>query len=119
MACLAKILSRKGYVTGGSTVLIKRIDDDSYARKFTPRTNHENWSNSNKRRIAKLLREGRMTAIGLQPKSVMPVPKREPASSKPKAIPTDQRRKPYLYLWNELCYQPCCLGELQPDAALP
>jgi uncharacterized protein YdeI (YjbR/CyaY-like superfamily) len=44
---------------------VKRIDDDSYARKFTPRTDHANWSESNKRRVAKCIKEGRMTAIGL------------------------------------------------------
>src|SRR5215475_2956878 len=44
---------------------VKRLDDDSYARKFTPRTDSTNWSESNKRRIAKCIKEGRMTAIGL------------------------------------------------------
>src|SRR5437588_1771243 len=45
--------------------IIRRIDDQSYARKFTPRTDHQNWSELNKRRVAKLMREGRMTEIGL------------------------------------------------------
>jgi uncharacterized protein YdeI (YjbR/CyaY-like superfamily) len=45
--------------------LVKRIDDNTYARKFTPRTDTERWSHLNKRRIAKCIREGRMTPLGL------------------------------------------------------
>jgi uncharacterized protein YdeI (YjbR/CyaY-like superfamily) len=45
--------------------IIKRIDDNTYARKFTPRTDSENWSEVNKRRVAKCIQEGRMTEIGL------------------------------------------------------
>jgi uncharacterized protein YdeI (YjbR/CyaY-like superfamily) len=45
--------------------IIKRIDDATYTRKFTPRTDHQNWSQLNKRRVAKCIREGRMTEIGL------------------------------------------------------
>jgi uncharacterized protein YdeI (YjbR/CyaY-like superfamily) len=45
--------------------IIKRIDEDRYARKFTPRTDHENWSDLNKKRVAKVIREGRMTQTGL------------------------------------------------------
>lgn len=45
--------------------IIKRIDENRYARKFTPRTDNQNWSELNKRRVAKLIREGRMTEIGL------------------------------------------------------
>jgi len=45
--------------------IIKRIDEDTYARKFTPRTDGANWSEVNKRRVEKCIREGRMTEIGL------------------------------------------------------
>jgi len=45
--------------------IIKSIDDKTYARKFTPRTDSENWSELNKRRVAKCIQEGRMTEIGL------------------------------------------------------
>jgi uncharacterized protein YdeI (YjbR/CyaY-like superfamily) len=45
--------------------LIQKIDEERYARKFTPRTDSAKWSVSNKRRVAKLIREGRMTEIGL------------------------------------------------------
>jgi uncharacterized protein YdeI (YjbR/CyaY-like superfamily) len=45
--------------------LIQKVDEGRYARKFTPRTNTAKWSVSNKRRVAKLIREGRMTEAGL------------------------------------------------------
>jgi uncharacterized protein YdeI (YjbR/CyaY-like superfamily) len=44
---------------------VRRIDEARYARKFTPRTNCENWSELNKRRVEKCIREGRMTEAGL------------------------------------------------------
>jgi uncharacterized protein YdeI (YjbR/CyaY-like superfamily) len=44
--------------------LIRRLDDDRYARKFTPRTNTTRWSAANLRRMAKLEAEGRMTPVG-------------------------------------------------------
>ena len=45
--------------------IVKRIDDDRYAQKFTPRKAGSQWSVSNKRRVAKLIRESRMTPAGL------------------------------------------------------
>jgi uncharacterized protein YdeI (YjbR/CyaY-like superfamily) len=44
--------------------IIKRIDDDSYCRKFTPRKDDSAWSNTNKQRVEKITREGRMTEFG-------------------------------------------------------
>lgn len=44
--------------------LIKRIDEHSYCRKFTPRKDGSAWSVSNKQRVEKIVREGRMTAFG-------------------------------------------------------
>ena len=45
--------------------IIRNIDEVSYARKFTPRKDDSIWSASNKRRVKKLLEEGKMTDIGL------------------------------------------------------
>ena len=45
--------------------LIRRIDQDRYARKFTPRTDTARWSASNLRRLEALLRDGRMAPAGL------------------------------------------------------
>lgn len=44
--------------------LIRRFDDDRFARKFTPRKPGSKWSPSNKQRIAKLEAEGRMAPPG-------------------------------------------------------
>ena len=46
--------------------LIKRIDDQKYARKFTPRKDESAWSAVNKQRVEKMMREKRMTAYGLR-----------------------------------------------------
>ncbi len=45
--------------------LIKRIDDDRYARKFTPRRPDSVWSALNRERAARMIREGRMREPGL------------------------------------------------------
>lgn len=45
--------------------LIRKLDDESYARKFTPRKDDSKWSPSNKKRVASLIESGRMTAVGL------------------------------------------------------
>jgi uncharacterized protein YdeI (YjbR/CyaY-like superfamily) len=45
--------------------LIQKIDEDRYARKFTPRRMDSVWSETNKRRVAKVIAEERMTAAGL------------------------------------------------------
>jgi uncharacterized protein YdeI (YjbR/CyaY-like superfamily) len=45
--------------------LIKKIDDDKYARKITPRTNTRKWSELNKKKVLELIKEGKMTQPGL------------------------------------------------------
>ncbi len=44
--------------------IIEKIDEQRYVRKFTPRKNNSNWSESNKKRVADLIMSNRMTAIG-------------------------------------------------------
>jgi len=44
---------------------VRRVDDDSYLRKFTPRRDKSNWCESNVKRARKLIDEGRMTKAGL------------------------------------------------------
>ena len=44
--------------------LIKRIDDDTYCRKFSPRKADSAWSSSNKQRVEKIMKEGRMMEVG-------------------------------------------------------
>jgi uncharacterized protein YdeI (YjbR/CyaY-like superfamily) len=66
--------------------IIKRIDEDRYARKFTPRTNTSKWSESNLRRVEKLIASGRMTEAGLEKikPGVRPAP---PVSSRSVEVP--------------------------------
>ena len=45
--------------------IIKKIDDTTYARKFTPRNEVSKWSESNKKRVERLIKDGRMTEAGL------------------------------------------------------
>jgi uncharacterized protein YdeI (YjbR/CyaY-like superfamily) len=44
--------------------LIKRLDDDRYARKFTPRKPDSRWSTINRRRYADLAARGLLAAAG-------------------------------------------------------
>lgn len=46
--------------------IVKRIDDERYMQKFSPRKDRSNWSESNKKRVRKLIDAGRMTRAGLE-----------------------------------------------------
>jgi len=50
-----------GWIDGA----IKGIDQEIYAGRFTPRRPKSPWSDSNRERVARLLRNGRMTEAGL------------------------------------------------------
>jgi uncharacterized protein YdeI (YjbR/CyaY-like superfamily) len=82
--------------------LVKRIDDEKFAQKFTPRRDAAKWSALNLRRLRKLMREGRMTEAGLakvdvatlgkqtQPKQSSrkrDIPGSEPRTDDPDSIP--------------------------------
>jgi uncharacterized protein YdeI (YjbR/CyaY-like superfamily) len=45
--------------------IVKRIDDEKYAQKFTPRKLDSKWSQSNKKRVEKMIQEDRMTEASL------------------------------------------------------
>jgi uncharacterized protein YdeI (YjbR/CyaY-like superfamily) len=45
--------------------IIKKIDEEKYARKFTPRNDKSLWSELNKKRVNKMIKEGKMTDAGL------------------------------------------------------
>jgi len=55
----------EGLCFGWIDSLAQRIDDEKYAQKFSPRKPKSNWSESNKQRVRRLLREGKMTEAGL------------------------------------------------------
>ena len=46
--------------------LIKRLDDERYARKFTPRKPNSKWSTVNRRRYARLQARGLLAPPGLE-----------------------------------------------------
>ncbi|SRR6266536_2533332 len=50
-----------GWIDGA----IKGIDQETYAGRFTPRRPKSPWSDSNRERVMRLLRDGRMTEAGL------------------------------------------------------
>lgn len=45
--------------------IIKNIDEKKYLRKVKPRTNSFKWSPSNRERVERLLKEGKMTKAGM------------------------------------------------------
>ncbi len=45
--------------------LMKRVDDERYVRKYTPRKPKSRWSDNNKKHALRLMEEGRMTEAGL------------------------------------------------------
>ena len=46
--------------------LMKKLDEERYIRKFTPRRRKSNWSELNKKRAGKLIGKGLMTEAGLR-----------------------------------------------------
>lgn len=61
--------------------IVRTIDAEKYAQKFTPRRDHNKWSALNRRRVCKLISEGRMTEVGL-------------AKVDPAVLSTEPRAKP-------------------------
>ena len=45
--------------------IIKKLDDERYVRKFTPRKLDSAWSAANKERVGRLIPAGRMTEAGM------------------------------------------------------
>jgi uncharacterized protein YdeI (YjbR/CyaY-like superfamily) len=45
---------------------LRRVDEKRYALRFTPRRQDSIWSESNKQRVERLIREGKMTEAGLE-----------------------------------------------------
>jgi uncharacterized protein YdeI (YjbR/CyaY-like superfamily) len=61
--------------------IIQKIDEEKYARKFTPRRAGSRWSELNKHLVAKMVQEGCMTEAGL---AKMDFPLSEAQSTRPK-----------------------------------
>ncbi len=71
-----------GWIDG----IVKKIDEEKYARKFTPRRPGSNWSELNKHLVAKLIKEGRMTEAGLA-RVDFPLDEAAPVRPKRPALP--------------------------------
>ena len=56
---------REALCFGWIDSLIRRLDDDRYARKFTPRKPTSKWSDINRKRWAELKAAGLLTSVGL------------------------------------------------------
>lgn len=50
-----------GWIDG----ILKRIDDEKHMIRFSPRRKNSIWSENNKTRVAKLIKQGRMAEAGL------------------------------------------------------
>ncbi len=50
-----------GWIDG----LLRRIDDEKYILRYSPRQKKSVWADSNKKRVEKLIKQGRMTEAGL------------------------------------------------------
>jgi uncharacterized protein YdeI (YjbR/CyaY-like superfamily) len=46
--------------------IVKRIDEECYMQKFTPRNDGSTWSELNKKRVDKMIALGKMTEFGLK-----------------------------------------------------
>ena len=56
----------EGLCYGWIDSIVRKMDSDRYCQKFTPRRETSSWSELNKRRVGKLMEEGRMEPAGLQ-----------------------------------------------------
>jgi len=69
---------------------IRRIDDDRYARRFSPRRPGSAWSESNRRRVRELVAAKQMTPAGLAAFASPPRANQRPAiGATSMAIPND------------------------------
>ncbi len=46
--------------------IVKRIDDERYMQKFTPRNPKSLWSETNRKRVGKMIEQGKMTEAGME-----------------------------------------------------
>lgn len=67
--------------------LVKRIDDDRFARKFTPRKPDSQWTDTNRKRYAELKAEGRLMPSGVDRPPTDRVSKRPQRFEMPETVP--------------------------------
>jgi uncharacterized protein YdeI (YjbR/CyaY-like superfamily) len=79
-----------GWIDG----LVKPIDADRYAQRFTPRRENSRWSDLNRRRFRRLVEEGRMTPAGRARGPSKPPPAKRSPSKTPRYIVAALRGHP-------------------------
>lgn len=57
-------LVEEGIGHGWIDSMIRGVDDERYAQRFTPRRKNSNWTETNRAIARRLIREGRMTEAG-------------------------------------------------------
>jgi uncharacterized protein YdeI (YjbR/CyaY-like superfamily) len=93
-------IRRRGAGFGWIDSLIQRIDDQRYARKFNVRKDYTTWSETNRRRLRKLAKEGRLPAelLARIPAEVfdeaIPGPRRPDAAAMPEWLEQVLRASP-------------------------
>jgi uncharacterized protein YdeI (YjbR/CyaY-like superfamily) len=70
----------------GVDSIVQKIDEEKYARKFNPRHMESKWSETNKRRVIKVIQEGRMTEAGMA-KVTFDLSEVDASKPKPKRAP--------------------------------
>ena len=89
---IMKALLKKPYVSAGLTASSKRSTRKNPPRKFNPRRMSSIWSETNKRRVVKAIREGRMTEAGMA-KVTFDMNKVDISKPKPKRPPVKMPEK--------------------------
>jgi uncharacterized protein YdeI (YjbR/CyaY-like superfamily) len=78
--------------------IVRRLDEGRFAQKFTPRRLNSRWSDINRRRFAKLVAAGRVTAAGLgksPPAAATPgPPARKAGAALPRYIAQALKQRP-------------------------
>jgi uncharacterized protein YdeI (YjbR/CyaY-like superfamily) len=46
--------------------IVKKLDEETFARKFTPRKGESRWSGANKKRVLEMIEQGKMAEAGLK-----------------------------------------------------
>lgn len=77
----------EGLCFGWVDSLVKRLDDARFARKFTPRRPDSVWSDSNRKRYAKLKASGRLRPAGVDRPPTNRRPEKPPKFALPAKLP--------------------------------
>jgi uncharacterized protein YdeI (YjbR/CyaY-like superfamily) len=90
--------------------LVQRLDDQRYARKFTPRKSDSKWSTINRKRYAQLQASGRLTPAGMErPPTARngDAPARRTTPETPPYIGEELRRRPEAWAFFEKLVPSC------------